>query len=74
MPSRTYFWDFFGPSAQPTAEHFVEHLLGFLQENGMEGCETGTESQGAGHAAAFCVAPAEHQPAIEQALKPRRSG
>jgi hypothetical protein len=73
MPVRTYYWDFFGPRAQPTAEHFVEHLLGFLQENGLEGCETGMKSEGAGHAAAFCVTPEQHQGPIESALKPRRS-
>ncbi len=73
MPTRTYYWDFFGPRAQPTAEHFVEHLDGFLREHGIEGCETGLESQAAGHAAAFCVTPEEHQAAIEGALKPRRS-
>ena len=73
MPTRTYYWDFFGPRAQPTAEHFVEHLRGFLEENALDGCETGLSSGGAGHAAAFCVTPEQCQAAIEHALKPRRS-
>ena len=73
MPTRTYYWDFFGPRATPTAEHFVEHLDGFLAEHAITGCETGLASEGRGHAAAYCVAPAEHHGAIERALKPRRS-
>lgn len=73
MPTRTYYWDFFGPRARPTAEHFVEHLEGFLHDNAMEGCDTGIASEGRGHAAAYCVAPEEHHAGIERALAPRRA-
>ncbi len=73
MPTRTYYWDFFGPRAQRTAEHFLEHLRGFLEENSLDGCETGLSSESAGHAAAFCVTPERHQTGVERALKPRRS-
>ena len=45
----------------------------FLAREKITGCETGTESLGEGHAAAFCRAPDEHAAAIERALRPRRS-
>jgi hypothetical protein len=70
---RRYFWDFFGPAAERTAEHFREHLEQFLVQNALSGCEVGLASAGAGHHAAFCVAPSEVQSAIERALRPRRS-
>lgn len=69
---KKYFWDFRGPTAVGTAEHFREHLDEFLQREGIEGCETGTESEGPGHGAAWCRAPAAAEAAIERALRPRR--
>jgi hypothetical protein len=68
----TYYWDFFGPHAQRTAEHFKRHLDGWLRDNGCDGCSTGVESQGDGHYAAYCAAKTEHETAIFGALKPRR--
>jgi uncharacterized protein len=68
----TYYWDFFGPHAERTAEHFKRHLEGFLRDNGCEGSNAGVESQGAGHFAAFCAAAPEHEELIVSALKPRR--
>ncbi len=67
------FWDFFGPTASKTAEHFRRHLEEFLLKNSVAGCETGTCSSGPGHEAAFCVAPLETSPGLERALRPRRS-
>jgi hypothetical protein len=69
---RTYHWDFFGPRAKPTAEHFQRHLAAFLSEHGCTGTETGSTSSGALHVAIFCRAPPDWQAAIERALKPRR--
>jgi hypothetical protein len=71
MSGVTYLWDFFGPNAEGTAAHFEIHLQQFLAENGITGCETGTESEGEGHRAARCAAPEPNQ-AIEKALRPRR--
>lgn len=72
----TYLWDFFGPRAAGIAAHFVEHLEEFLVREGFAGCETGTESRGAGHTAAWCrvppAAPPEVCSGIEKALRPRR--
>jgi hypothetical protein len=68
----TYYWDFFGPHAERTAEHFKRHLDGFLCDNGCDGCSTGVESQSTGHFAAYCAAADEHEQLITSALKPRR--
>lgn len=70
---KTWYWDFAGPTAEGTARHFRVHLDEFLAREGLGGCETGVESQGPGHAAAFCRAPDEHGEAIQRALRPRRS-
>lgn len=67
------FWDFFGPTAARTAEHFRKHLDEFLLKNAVGGCETGTSSAGPGHEAAFCVAPLEASEGLSRALRPRRS-
>ena len=67
----TYLWDFFGPNAEGTAAHFEVHLREFLEKNGITGCETGTESEGDGHRATRCAAPAANE-MIEKALRPRR--
>ncbi|WP_373046717.1 hypothetical protein [Vulgatibacter sp.] len=69
----TWYWDFAGPNAEGTARHFRVHLDEFLAREGIEGCETGVESQGPGHAAAFCRGPASVREPIERALRPRRS-
>lgn len=65
-----YLWDFFGPHAERTAQHFLEHLRQFQVEHALE-LPTGLESAGEGHWAAFCVAPAP-EPVIEGALRPNR--
>ena len=70
---RRYFWDFFGPTALGTAEHFRAHLEQFLEKNQLLDCEIGVTSARPGHHAAFCVAPLEIQPVIERSLRPRRS-
>jgi uncharacterized protein len=67
------FWDFFGPSATRTAEHFRKHLDEFLLANSVADCETGTSSSGPGHDAAYCVAPLETSEGLQRALRPRRS-
>ena len=72
VSTSTYYWDFFGPNAEQTARHFDQHLQQFLAKNAIGGCETGLESAGAGHFAAFCVAPVEAGQSIERALRPRR--
>ena len=71
---KTFYWDFYGPRARGTAEHFAKHLEEFLQKHGLENCETGTESTEPNHRAAWCKAPPAAEETIEKALKPRRFG
>jgi uncharacterized protein len=70
--SVTFYWDFFGPNATGTATHFEKHLQEFLRKNAVAGCETGTESAGEGHVAAFCVTPPGAVEVVERALRPKR--
>jgi hypothetical protein len=69
---RTYFWDFYGPRAAPTAEHFARHLRGFLQQHGAAQLEVVQSSTGPGHAAVGVATPPEHHELIEKALRPKR--
>jgi hypothetical protein len=70
----TYYWDFFGPDAPRTAEHFRRHLITFLQTAAIDGCDHGVLSLAEGHSAAWCAAPNDDACAlIEQRLRPRRA-
>jgi hypothetical protein len=70
---KSYLWDFFGPRAEGTAQHFLVHLREFLVKNNCPEMPTGMRSEGAGHQAVFCSPPLELQAAIERSLRPRRS-
>jgi hypothetical protein len=70
---KTYFWDFFGPRAEGTAAHFHRHLLQFLDQHQLSGCETALVSDGPGHHGVSCRTPAAARATIEGALRPRRS-
>ncbi|HEX3774760.1 MAG TPA: hypothetical protein VHV51_09870 [Polyangiaceae bacterium] len=70
---KTFFWDFFGPRADGTAEHFLRHLRVFLEQHECPEMPLGLRSEGAGHRAVFCTPPPEFELAIERSLKPRRS-
>jgi len=69
---RTYFWDFFGPRAKPTAEHFKRHLQGFLDQHGVGEQALIEVSLQPAHHGIGVVTPEPHWPLIEKALRPRR--
>jgi hypothetical protein len=69
---KSFFWDFFGPRAQGTAEHFLVHLREFLSKNGCPDMPTGLRSEGAGHHAVFCCPPPALETRIAASLRPRR--
>jgi hypothetical protein len=72
-PTRTAWWDFFGPAAAGTAEHFRVHLDQFLDRECVSGCTTGVEIHPEHrHAAAWCRTPIDRLDIIVRALKPRR--
>jgi len=70
--ARTYFWDFFGPRAQPTAAHFKRHLQGFLSQHGIPELQLVEASTAPGHHAVGLTTPAAHFELIEKALRPKR--
>lgn len=70
---KSFFWDFFGPRADGTAQHFLVHLREFLHKNQCPEMPTGLRSEGAGHQAVFCSPPPELELAIERSLRPRRT-
>lgn len=67
----TLYWDFFGPRARRTAEHFLEHLRGFLEEHRVT-ADVGMASLGAGHEGVFCRPPDADREMIQQCLCPQR--
>jgi hypothetical protein len=69
---RTYFWDFFGPRAKPTAEHFKRHLQGFLDQHGVGELALVEVSLQATHHCIGVTTPEPHWPLIEKALRPKR--
>ncbi|MFV8752288.1 alpha/beta fold hydrolase [Nannocystaceae bacterium ST9] len=70
---RTLWWDYFGPTAAGTAQHFRVHLDEFLAREQLTGCTTGVEVHPEHrHAAAWCRAPHDRVETLVRALKPRR--
>ena len=69
------FWDFYGPTAQPTAEHFKRHVDELLEREGLQGdvLGTGVEVVRAGWCAAWCDAPLEVAQKVGRALKATRA-
>ena len=69
---KVFFWDFYGPNAKGTAEHFAHHVEEFLAREALVGCETGTISERANHHAAWCKTPPELESVIQSSLRPKR--
>jgi len=73
-PSRMcLYWDFFGPNATGTAEHFRKHLTELFAAESIDDCELGLESKGRGHHAVWCRADAARAEDLSARLRPRRS-
>jgi hypothetical protein len=70
--ARIYFWDFFGPRAQPTAAHFKRHLQGFLEQHGIAELQTLDISSGPGHHGVGLTTTPSHFELVEKALRPKR--
>lgn len=70
---KTYFWDFFGPRSEGTAQHFLVHLREFLKKNECPEMPTGLRSEGPGHQGVFCSPPEAFQAVIERSLRPKRT-
>lgn len=68
-----FHWDFFGPTAKGTAEHFVRHLKEFINQRELKSCELGIDSADRTHWAAWCRTGAGHREVFENTLRPARS-
>lgn len=70
-----FLWDFFGPRASGTAQHFQKHLLQFLEEHSLT-LPTGLLQESENHVVVFCDPPdlpsalKEGQPLTETQTEP----
>lgn len=71
-PRHRLAWDFWGPTAAGTAAHHQRHLDEFLAAEGIDG-ETGLESTGPTHHAAWCIVAAADGLAVHTRLRSHRS-
>lgn len=69
----TLFWDFFGPRAAGTAQHFQVHLRQFLQRHDLQDCATGITAAKPLHHAVWCAVPAAQAEPVQAALRPQRT-
>ncbi len=67
-----FHWDFFGPDAQPTAEHFLKHLDTFCVREGINGHTRWTAPRSAGYTATL-ECDEKHMIVIRDALRPKRA-
>ena len=75
------FWDYYGPTAHPTALHFQRHLESWLErevrERAHEGaCKAsliGTEAYSPTHSAVYCVLPLAFGEQVYRALRAHRA-
>ncbi len=65
-------WDYYGPMAEGTAEHFQRHLLQFLKNHNIEGAETGIQIHSATHSDAWCAVDGDAFEFIQPKLRPHR--
>ena len=72
MPQLRFHWDFFGPDAQATAEHFLKHVDEFCVREGIPEHRNYTTM-----AQARCVASMEcdeaHMALVRDRLRPKRA-
>jgi hypothetical protein len=67
-------WDFYGPDATKTAEHFKKHLDQFLVASSIDSQKSGYFSADAAHTCIWLeVVLGEHSTIISERLKPQRS-
>jgi hypothetical protein len=65
-------WDYFGPSAQPTAKHFARHLTGFLDEHNCVDYVVETEQVSPVHSATYADIPHDFLDVVGPTLRPHR--
>lgn len=71
MPRLRFHWDFFGPDATATAEHFLKHLDTFCQREGITD-HTHWITQRGTAVVAVMECDERHLVPVRDALKPKR--
>ncbi|MFZ1686071.1 MAG: hypothetical protein WAU70_01535 [Flavobacteriales bacterium] len=72
MPLLRFHWDFFGPDAAPTAEHFVKHLHQFCDKEGITERSAWTTSLPI-RCTATLECDEQHMLLVRDRLKPKRA-
>ncbi|MBP6310710.1 MAG: hypothetical protein KA408_00455 [Flavobacteriales bacterium] len=72
MPLLRFHWDFFGPDAQPTADHFLKHLDTFCGKHLIKGYRHWTTDHTV-RVEATLECDQIHMLLIRDALKPKRA-
>lgn len=72
MTEETLLWDFFGPRAQPTAEHFLVHLVEFLNKNNFMHSDAKVIQESALHFVTFCTLNSSDAVKVAATLRPKR--
>ncbi len=67
-----FHWDFFGPDAQPTADHFLKHLDAFCAKEGVAQFDHWTTDHTV-RVEATLECDQAHMLLIRDALKPKRA-
>lgn len=67
-----FHWDFFGPDATGTAEHFVKHLHEFCEREGIAERRAWTAAAGARHVATL-ECDERHLVLVRDRLRPKRA-
>lgn len=67
-----FLWDFFGPRAEGTAQHFEKHLLQFLNQHDLA-LPTGLLTESDNHVVVFCDPTEPIADQIGRALRPNRA-
>ena len=69
---RTYFWDFFGPRAESSAETHLGQLDGFLEKNPFEEGSTGLRMLEFAHHVTWVRVPESAHDTVAKTLRPKR--
>lgn len=69
------YWDYYGPHAEKTAQHFHHHLDEMIEREGVTASvtATGVEAYTPLHSAAWCEADFEVAKQLAQSLKAKRA-
>jgi hypothetical protein len=72
MPTLRFHWDFMGPDAKPTAEHFCRHLVEFCASHQVADPRTFTTME-QGRCVASLECDETHMLLIRDRLRPKRA-